>query len=172
MTASELAPTEYLPYFKAYIDQLDGDLELIKGLEDGLKTSLAYYKSIPHSKLEYAYADSKWNIKEIINHLIDSERVFCYRALRFAREDQTAVAGFDENDYVPASKANKRSLESLLEEYAAVRQASILLYKSLDKDMLLSRGMAGEGLVSVRALGFLTIGHEKHHRQIISERYL
>ncbi|MGB6268909.1 MAG: DinB family protein, partial [Olleya sp.] len=114
----------------------------------------------------------KWNIKEIINHLIDSERIFCYRALRFARQDNTALSGFNENDYVDFSHAKNRTIDSLIEEYKTVRQATITLYNSFTDESLLFRGIAGSGEVSVRALGFLIIGHEKHHINVIKQRYL
>ncbi len=171
MNATELSKDEYLPYFYNYIEQA-GNVELLDGLKSGLENMMNFYKSITIDKLEYRYANGKWTIKEIMNHLIDAERVFCYRAMRFARQDNTALLGFDENDYAVASKANNRSLESLMEEYRLLRMSTITLFENFDDDMLVNKGIAGSGEVSVRALGFLIIGHEKHHKNIIEERYL
>ena len=171
MNATQLQKDEYLPYFNSYIQQA-GIVGLIEGLKSGLENVTAFYQSINEDKLEYRYAEGKWTIKEIINHLIDSERVFCYRAMRFARQDKTVLSGFDENHYAETSKANARSLSSLLEEYKAMRLSTIALFNSFTEDMLVNKGMAGSGEVSVRALGFLIIGHEKHHNVVIKERYL
>lgn len=113
-----------------------------------------------------------WTPKEILNHLIDSERVFSYRALRFARQDKTELAGFEENNYAHESLANNRSIDDLLTEYQTTRASTIALFKSFNLNMLTSKGIAGTGEVSVRALAFLIIGHEKHHISIIKERYL
>lgn len=171
MTILDLKSDEYIPYFKGYID-LAVDVELIPGLISGLNTNLDFYKSIIDSKLDYRYAKGKWSIKEIISHLIDTERIFCYRALRFARQDKTALLGFNENDYVDVSNASNRSLDSLLKEYESVRQATLTLFKSFDNQTLKSKGIAGAGEVSVRALGFLIIGHEIHHNNVIKRLYL
>ncbi|QCE42821.1 DinB family protein [Psychroserpens sp. NJDZ02] len=171
MTILDLQQDEYLPYFKGYIDQAEG-VSLLSGLESSFKTIHSFYLSIASEKLEYRYAEGKWTIKEIISHLIDTERIFCYRALRFARQDKTDLSGFDENAYVLASGASERSIADLLEEYTLVRKATIALFKSFSKTVLISNGIAGSGSVSVRALGFLIIGHEKHHVNVIKERYL
>ena len=173
MKVTDLKKGEYLPYFQPYINKI-GDLILIDSLIDGLNKTISFLQSVPVEKLEYRYEANKWTVKDIINHLIDSERVFAYRALRFARKDKTPVAGFDENDYALESTANNRTIEDLLEEYTLVRQASIALYKTFgsDSEILKRTGSAGGGEVSVRALGFLIAGHEKHHCDIIKERYL
>ena len=171
MKVADLKKDEYLQYFQPYINQID-HLNMMDGLIEGLELTLSFYKSIAEEKQEYRYAEGKWTIKEIVIHLIDSERVFCYRALRFARKDRTKVAGFEQDDYVIASDANSRSFDDLLSEYIAVRNATILLFKSFSNTMLLEKGIAGSGEVSVRALGFLIAGHEKHHCNIIRERYL
>lgn len=171
MNATQLQKDEYIPYFNSYIQQA-GAVDLVEGLLQGMDTMIAFYEAIGGDKLEYSYAEGKWTIKEIINHLIDSERVFCYRAMRFARYDKTVLSGFEENHYAEASKANGRSIASLLEEYRLVRLSTIALFSSFDNDMMLNKGVAGGGEVSVRALGFLIIGHEKHHGNVIKARYL
>ncbi|AEH02249.1 DinB family protein [Lacinutrix sp. 5H-3-7-4] len=171
MRVTDLNDTEFIPYFQPYINKL-GDLILIDSLEDGLEKTINFFQSIPEEKLEFRYAEDKWTIKEIINHLIDSERVFCYRALRFSRQDKTALVGFNEDAYVLNSNANDRQLKALLEEYSLLRQATIIMYKSFNSEVLKLKGQAGSGMVSVRALGFLIAGHEKHHCEVIKERYL
>ncbi|WGD34598.1 DinB family protein [Olleya sp. YS] len=171
MTVSDLQPSEFLPYFKSYIDQAKG-IELLPGLDSEFNKAYQFFNSIPEDKLDFRYAEGKWSIKEIINHLIDTERIFCYRALRFARQDKTALSGFNENDFVDFSNAKDRTIDSLLDEYKAVRQATITMFKSFTNQSLMYKGIAGAGEVSVRALGFLIIGHEKHHIDVIKQRYL
>ncbi|WP_299889710.1 DinB family protein [uncultured Lacinutrix sp.] len=171
MTIKDLSTTEYLPYFQNYINQV-GNIELIEGLENGLHEIKTFYQSIPKDKLEYRYAEGKWTIKEVIVHLLDTERIFCYRALRFSRKDKTPVSGFEQDDYVANSESNARSIEDLIEEFVVLRQSTICMFKSFARKTLLNKGIAGSGEVSVRALGFLIIGHEKHHCRIIEERYL
>lgn len=171
MNANELNETEYLPYFKTYIDQA-ANLNLIEGLESGLNEMTAFYNSIPEARLEYRYNKGKWTVKEIIGHLLDSERIFCYRALRFARADRTPVLGFNENEYVPKSDSNTREINDLVNDFNILRTSTIKLFDSFNETMLLRKGIAGDGEVSVRALAFLIIGHEKHHQNIIKERYL
>ncbi|WP_290698169.1 DinB family protein [Lacinutrix sp.] len=173
MKVKDLSKDEYLPYFQPYINKI-GDLVLLDGLVDGLEETISFLESLPSGKLEYRYEDNKWTIKEIVNHLIDSERIFAYRALRFARKDKTPVAGFEQDGYVEQSLANERSMVDLLQEYTLLRKATIILYKTFgsDSEILKRKGIAGGGEVSVRALGFLIAGHEKHHCDIIRERYL
>ena len=131
-----------------------------------------FFKSIPKEKLEYKYADDKWTIKEVFQHIIDTERIFMYRCLRIARHDKTALAGFEQNDYIIPSKANSKSIESLLEEYRTTRQYSIVLLKSLSDEDLKYIGQASDNVMSARSTAFSTIGHEIHHVNIIEERYL
>lgn len=131
-----------------------------------------FMKSISTNKLQFAYDDGKWSVAEVLVHLIDTERVFQYRALRFARNDATSLPGFDQDAYVPHSKANKRNLDSILKEYLAVRKATISLFESFDDEMMCRGGMASNSFMSVRALGFLICGHERHHKQILESRYL
>ncbi len=171
MTAADLLPGEYGAFYQGYVD-LAGDQDLIEGLRSSKSRMLDLMKSIPESKHNYAYAAGKWTIKQILGHLIDTERVFAYRALRFARHDRTDLPGFDQDDYVPASKAEVRNWEDLLDEFAWVRDATLSLYKSFDEDMLRFIGTANNNPTSARALGFIIVGHETHHAGIINERYL
>ncbi len=171
MKASQLSESEYIPYYSNYLKKV-GSQDLLNGLQTGIKDAISLFESIPEDKLEYRYADGKWTIKDIIQHLMDAERIFVYRILRIARQDQTPLPGFDENDYAQESLANKRSRVELIEEYKILRQSTLLLLKSFNNNILKSIGNVNNGKMSVRAIGFIIIGHEKHHCQIIRERYL
>ncbi|WP_452220784.1 DinB family protein [Lacinutrix salivirga] len=171
MRVSDLKSNEYLPYFSNYISKV-GDLQLMDALHISLKEGYDFFKSIPEDKLEYRYAEGKWTIKDILLHIIDTERIFCYRALRFAREDKTALPGFDQNTYAESSNANDRTMESLLSEYISVRNATVVQFLNFNSAMLLQKGTASGGEISVRAFGFLVVGHETHHIEVIKERYL
>lgn len=171
MTANDISINEYNPFYQTYINKAQ-NVDLKRGLRQSFESVIEFLNTIPEDKLEYRYADGKWTIKEVIQHIIDAERIFAYRALRIARQDQTPLPGFEENDYVPASFANNRSRAQLLADYSAVRQATLSLFDSFTNDMLLQVGIASNSPISVRALGFITIGHEQHHCQVIKERYL
>ncbi len=171
MTAKDLTIDEYNPFYQTYINKAQ-NVELKQGLRESFAYVFEFLNTIPEHKLEFRYAENKWTIKEVIQHVIDAERIFSYRALRIARQDQTPLPGFEENNYVPASFANNRSRAELLADYKAVRQATVSLFDSFSNDMLLQMGTASNSPISVRALGFITIGHENHHCQIIIERYL
>lgn len=171
MQASSINSNEYSPYYQPYIKSLK-DTELISGLKESDVFCMSFFKSLPQEKLQYRYADNKWTIKEIITHLIDTERIFSYRALRFARQDKTPLMGFDQDNFVIASNANIRDINSILNEYQSVRNATIQLFKSFSHDALKQIGKASGNNMSVRAAGFTIIGHEKHHINIIQERYL
>ncbi|WP_104733692.1 DinB family protein [Hanstruepera ponticola] len=171
MIVLDLNTNEYHPYYKNYIDLAIGN-ELIGGLQASLNKTVTFLESIPDNKLEYRYADGKWTIKEIIQHLIDAEVVFAYRALRFARNDKTELPGFDENFYAEMSSANKKTKADLLSSYRALRLFTINLFNSFDSQTLQNIGTASNSKMSVRALGFVIIGHETHHCKVIKERYL
>lgn len=162
---------EFAPFYQRYIDRVP-EGNIAQTLANMKEQTLAFLKSLPADKWAYRYAEGKWNIRELIIHLMDAERIFAYRALRIARNDSTSLSGFDENAYVPESFANGRSVESLLEEYNAVRDASIQLYKNMHPDAWTRLGDANGTPVSVRALAYITAGHEMHHMNIIKERYL
>ncbi|MFL0352512.1 DinB family protein [Xanthomarina sp. GH4-25] len=171
MNASQILETEYAPFYANYINK-SGSEGLISGLESSLKEVLAFFNSIPEDKLGFSYDVGKWTIKDIMQHLIDSERVFAYRALRFARQDKTPLPGFEENAYAQTAQANSKSREDLLNEYQLVRGSSIMLFKSFNNDILKLIGSASNSDMSVRAIGFVIVGHEKHHIDIIKSRYL
>ncbi len=162
---------EFAPYYKNYI-KLVPEQDIVKGLLKQKEEMLHFFKTIPVFKHEFKYAEGKWTIKDIILHLIDAERIFTYRALRIARNDKTELPGFEENDYVVTANANNREYESLLAEYETVRNASISLFETFTTDDLLRIGMASNNNVSVRAIGYIILGHELHHKNVILERYL
>ena len=163
--------TEYAPHFETYIKLVKGN-NLIEELEITLHDFIRFVQNIPMDKFEYRYAEGKWTIKEIIQHIIDTERIFSYRALRFSRNDKTPLPGFDENHYVDNTEANNRSIQELLSEMSAVRHATLFLFKSLSSEQLIRMGVASNKEISTRALGYLTIGHMIHHQNVYVERYL
>ena len=171
MRPSQLQPGEYPEYQKTYIDTV-ADIDLVEELEISLHRFIRFVREIPMDKFDYSYAEGKWTIKEIIQHVIDSERIFAYRALAFARNDKTSLPGFDENAYADASDGNARHLTSLLNELSEVRHSNITLFKSFSEDALLRIGHANGNPNSVRALGFAIIGHQNHHERVYRERYL
>jgi len=172
MKPSQLQPGEFAGHFATYINQVSDEYTLTEELEISVHRFIKFVQNIPMDKFDYRYAEGKWTIKDIILHLIDAERIFAYRALRFARNDKTALPGFDENDYVDEAHADKRSLQDLLTELLIVRQGTLALFKSFSEEELLRIGTASNNPISVRALGFTIIGHQNHHQRIFQERYL
>jgi uncharacterized damage-inducible protein DinB len=166
------AEGEYNPYAIMYIKLLPDDGQVLKHLKENFKTVKEFIESLPLDKLDYRYAENKWTIKEMLVHIMDDERIYAYRALRIARNDKTPLPGFEQDDYVPFSKANKRSLPSIFREYKTIRNATLSLFTSLSKEDLLRIGTANDHPVSVRALAYHIAGHELHHLNIIKERYL
>lgn len=162
---------EFAPFYQGYIDRVP-EGNIVQTLANNRQQTLDFLKSVPEDKWNHRYAAGKWSIRELFIHIMDAERIFAYRALRIARNDSTSLSGFDENAYVPESFVEGRLVESLLEEYGAVREASIQLYKNLHPDVWTRLGDANGAPVSVRALAYITAGHEMHHMSIIKERYL
>ncbi len=171
MRIAELKKEEYNPFYQTYIDVL-GDVELFDLLRRQLENFPQFLGSLPDEKLHYAYAEGKWTIAEALLHVLDTERVFQYRALRFMRGDKTPLPGFDQNLYVPNSNADRRTKDSIIEEYKAIRLSTIALFSNMNGQMLHNMGKASNSPMSVAALGFIICGHQKHHRNVIRERYL
>lgn len=171
MKAFDLREGDYNPYYKTYIDKI-GDSDLLSTLEKQLKNFPNFMASIPEEKLQYAYEPGKWTVLEALQHIIDTERIFQYRALRFSRNDMTPLQGFEQDDFVPESGANTKSIEDMVEEYKTVRASTISLFSSFDGDVLNRVGTASNSPMSVAAIGLITCGHQRHHRDIIRERYL
>lgn len=165
------AADEHAPYYGRYIEQVpDGDIVSFLERQEG--EAAEFLRSIPESLHEHRYAEGKWSIKEVIGHLSDAERIFAYRALRFARADQAPLSGFDENAYVPAGNFGAREYASLVDEWVDVRRATLSLLRGLDADAMLRRGKANDQEISVRALAWVMAGHVVHHSAILRERYL
>lgn len=163
---------EYAPYADRYIGLLPDDGLVLKHLKDNLKATRDFILSLPEEKLYFRYAEGKWTIKEILVHIIDDERIYAYRALRFARNDKTELPGFEQDDYALHSGANRRSIKDILRELGTVRRATISLFNGLDDQALTRTGVADGNKVSVRALAYHIAGHELRHVRIIKERYL
>ena len=165
------APDEFAPYYGRYIEKVpDGDI--VATLRDQVEETLAALRAIPDARAGHRYAPDKWSIREMVGHLSDAERIFAYRALRIARGDETPLPGFDENSFVSRARLDDRSFAGLIDEYAAVRAASVALFDSLFPEEWTRRGIASDKGVSVRALAWITAGHELHHLEILRARYL
>ncbi|MBC7790844.1 MAG: DinB family protein [Anaerolineae bacterium] len=164
-------PSEYGSYYGTYINKVpEGDV--IDILERQRKEMQQLLADLPADKADYRYAPGKWSIKEVIGHMADAERIFSYRALRFARGDRTPLASFDENEYVLNANFAERSIVDLAEEYDAVRQATMTLVRNLSPDSFIRKGTASEKEFTVRALIYVVAGHERHHLLLLRERYL
>ena len=163
--------SEHAPYYGQYISLVKGN-DVIGALEEQGKETVALLSSLSEEQAQHRYAPDKWSVKEVVGHLIDTERIFAYRALRIARGDATPIEGFEQDDYVRGAQFDKRTLAGLVEEFAAVRRATILLYEGLEADAWGRNGTANQKEVTVRALAYLTAGHELHHRKILKEKYL
>jgi uncharacterized damage-inducible protein DinB len=163
---------EYAPYAIQYIGLLPDDGRVLDHLRDNFQRTRDLVLSLPEEKLIHRYAEGKWTIKEILLHISDDERIYAYRALRFARSDATELPGFEQDDYTAASNANDRSVESLLRELETVRESTITLFDGLDDAALTRSGIANGNVMSVRAAAYHIAGHELHHVNLIRERHL
>lgn len=163
---------EYPPFYQPYIDVLDKE----SGMTDLLEISLEQFEqvlyNIDSAKQEYYYAEGKWTIKELVQHMIDAERVFIYRALRLSRQDKTPLPGFDENLYVSNYESNNRDYTDLLDEFCLLRRSNILMIKGFSEKELDSEGVVSGLPITVRAIAHICSGHVLHHLKIIEERYL
>lgn len=161
---------EFNPFYGGYIATVADDV--LAELNSQATELPAFIKSIPVGKADFAYADGKWTIKEVLGHMLDTERIMTFRALCFARNEMQGFPGFDENEYVAQAHFNDRSLESLAEEFASLRKANLFLFASFNETELSRIGKASGHPVSVRALLFIIAGHINHHQRILNERYL
>lgn len=172
MKISDVNPAEYNPYYNDYINKVPMELTLIEAYTKGENEVLQFFKNISSAKWDYKYQPEKWSIKELFQHVIDTERIFMYRCFRIARHDKTPLPGFEENQYILPSRACEKSVENLLEEYKSVRQSSIALLKSLNEEDLSCLGNVSGHNISARAIAFILLGHEIHHIQIVRRFYL
>jgi len=163
---------EFAPYASMYIGLLPDDGLVLKHMQDNLKVFTDLIRPLPEAKLTTPCAEGEWTIKEILLHIIDDERIYAYRALRAARNDQTELPGFDQDLFTTYSSANQRSLDSLFEEYAAVRAATITLFNNVPVEALTRACIANGHAMSVRAAAYHIAGHEIHHLNSIKQNYL
>jgi DinB superfamily len=178
-TATNSAPTahlrpqtgEYAPYFDRYISLVPGN-DILAAFDDQRRQTLLLLSGRTDDDGDFRYAPDKWSLKEVLGHLNDTERIMGYRALRFARGDTTPIEGYEQDDYVRNSPFASRKLEDLIEDYIAVRRATVSLFRNLDEPAWTRRGIANENEVTVRALAYTIAGHELHHRRILEEKYL
>lgn len=171
MKPSYLNPNEHDPYFARYIRQAP-ETSIVEGLETGYVKVSNFLKNYPKEKHDYRYAEGKWTVKDTLQHIIDTERIFTYRALRISRGDTSPLRGYEQDDYVGPAKANDRLFTHLLEDYKLCRSNSVALFKSFDEGMLEQIGTASGGPMSTRAAGYIIVGHELHHMKVLQERYL
>jgi hypothetical protein len=170
-SASKPEKSEFLPYYGKYIALVpDGDV--VSTLSTQISETITLLCGLPASVAKYRYAPDKWSVNEVVGHLIDSERIFAGRALRFARNDRTPLPGFEQDDYVRNSTFDSYPLSDLASEFEVVRQSTIFLFRHMDEEAWTRRGVASDAEVSVRALAYIIAGHELHHRDILLTRYL
>lgn len=165
-----LKSDEYPALYTGYVETVIGDV--MESLRSQITSFPEFIANIPIGKAEYAYAEDKWSIKEVIGHVIDTERIMAYRALRFARNDTKALHSFEPEDFVANARFNERSLASLSEEFVLVRKANMALFETFSDHELTRKGLASDRLISVRAFLYIIAGHLNHHQNIIRDRYL
>jgi uncharacterized damage-inducible protein DinB len=161
---------DYAPFYAGYMKNVPDNV--IKALEEQLHSTNSFLKAIPQDKIDFRYAEGKWNIKEIIGHLIDNERIMVYRALSISRNEKQSLPPFEQDDYVRESNYSKRDYTDLVDELRKVRESNLPMFKSFSEEILDRRGVANNTEVTVRAILFIIAGHEIHHINIIKERYL
>lgn len=161
-----------VPDYFVYYTGLVKENDLVQALSHCREHTLDLFSSVPVEKENYAYAPGKWTVKQLLSHLIDTERIFAYRALRFSRMDSTELPGYDENLFAANSNTENLMLERLLEEYRAVRKSTLSLFEAMNDEMLDFKGTANGMQCTARALGYMIVGHEIHHCKVLKERYL
>lgn len=170
MGTSKPEASEYAPYYEKYIS-LVGGKDILAALESGLRQTITLFSGRSEREGDFRYAPDKWSVKEVLGHVADCERIFAYRTLRIARNDKTPIEGFEQDDYVRNAPFARLKLAELVAEFTQGRNATLALLRNLDAEAWLRRGTANKNEVSVRALAWITAGHEIHHRRILEERY-
>ncbi len=163
--------SDYPPFFNGYIEQVHSE-DLAEATQKYASSLIAFYTGLPETKADYAYAPGKWTVKDLLQHVIDTERVMSYRLLRIARNDQTPLASFDENFFAENAHAGARSLASLQEEFTALRKSTDHLIASLSESQLANDGISSSNRITANALGYIIFGHMLHHKKVLEERYL
>ena len=164
-------PGEYAPYYDRYISLVEGN-DILAALDEQRRQMLLLLSGRTEADGDLRYAPEKWSLKEVLGHINDTERILSYRALRVARGDATPIEGFEQDDYVRNGPFARRPLADLIEDYIAIRRATVSLFRNLDEAAWTRRGVAANKEVTVRALAYTIAGHELHHRRIIEEKYL
>ena len=162
---------DYAPYYENYIKLVE-DGDILKILNDQSKRTQDVLNSFSEHRGNFRYADGKWTVKEVVGHLLDTERVFAYRALCIARAEKKSLPGFDQDDYVKEGNFNRRELFELNYEFRLLRESNLLLFRSFTPEMLIKKGFANETSVTVLAILFMIAGHEKHHMKVLREKYM
>jgi hypothetical protein len=160
---------EYNPYYDRYISLVRSD-DIVGLLEKQAPETVALFKSFS-AKADFRYAAGKWTVKEMLGHVNDTERIMTYRALRVARGDKTPMAGFEQDDYVRDGNFGQRTLADLIEEFTDVRKATVSFFRHVDAEAGARHGIANNDAISVRALAYIIVGHELHHRRVLKEKY-
>lgn len=171
--ASNIAPPqpgEYAPYYDRYLSLVQGT-DILGTLESQRRQMMLLLSGRHDADGDFRYAPDKWSAKEVLGHVCDTERIFAYRALRISRADRTPIEGYEQDDYVRNGPFATRPLAELIDDYLAVRRATLTLFRNLDDQAWLRRGIANKNEVSVRALAYMIAGHELHHHRILEEKY-
>ena len=163
-------PGEYAPYYDRYISLVRGS-DILDTLDSQRRQTMLMLCGREERDGDFRYAPDKWSAKEVLGHVCDTERIFAYRALRISRGDRTPIEGYEQDDYVRNGPFAQRPLSELIEDYIAVRRATLTLLRNLDEAAWLRRGIANKNEISVRALAYIIAGHEVHHRRILEEKY-
>lgn len=171
MTPRKVQENESNEYFRGYINLVETE-DIVAALNNQLTDIEQFFREWPEDKWDHAYAEGKWTIKELLIHMMDAERILAYRALRIARNDATALPGFDQDEFAPFMNAANRSAESIMSEYRAVRMATIALIENLDDAALSRIGTASDAPASPLAMAFVIAGHEIHHMNVVREKYV
>src|SRR5579871_3609969 len=163
-------PGEYAPYYERYIS-LVNTTDILGTLDAQRRQMMLLLSGRDEAEGDFRYAPGKWSAKEVLGHVCDTERIFAYRALRIARADQTPIEGFEQDDYIRNGPFGQLPLAEVIEDYIAVRRATLTLFRNLDEAAWSRRGIANKNEVTVRALAYTVAGHELHHRKILEEKY-
>jgi uncharacterized damage-inducible protein DinB len=162
---------EYASYYGKYVTLINDD-DIVAALTAQLDNTVACLRGLSEAQGQHAYEPGKWSVKELLGHIIDTERIFAYRALRIARGDGTPLPGFEQDDYIANANFNATPLADLTTEFELVRQSNLAMFKQFSDEAWLRRGTASDNPVSVRALAYIIAGHEVHHLNILRARYL
>ena len=162
---------EYAPFYEGYVNDVIGN-DPLRNLENQYQEIQSLLQSLPDVEASYAYSEGKWSVKEVLGHMIDTERIMCYRALCISRKEKQSLPGFEQDDYVKESNFRDRTITNLLDDYRISRKSTISLFKNFTEEMLNQKGMANHKEISVLALLYIIAGHEMHHLKILKEKYI